>query len=165
MSEEFAHKSEAECILSYRAEKGHRTRSHRKIEQHMNLQKAKCSLQAEKAILEEIKKLEAHQDKMTFIADFLHIGGINGADKYVTEAAQYLQATDALVEKATRQIHQAAAAINSEPGLQPQQMGPGTQGAKPIDSLKPQKLLFDDNMSQFRRWKQRFRSYHHSSNL
>ena len=54
-----------------------------------------------KAILEEIKKVEAHQDKMTFIADFLHIGGINGADKYVTEAAQYLQATDALVEKAT----------------------------------------------------------------
>ena len=105
MSEEFAHKSEAECILSYRAEKGHRTRSHRKIEQHINLQKAKYSLQAEKAILEEIKKLEAHQDKMTFIADFLHIGGIAGADKYVNEAATYLQATDALVEKATRQIH------------------------------------------------------------
>ena len=48
-----------------------------------------------KAILEEIKKVEAHQDKMTFIADFLHIGGINGGEKYVTEAAQYLQATDA----------------------------------------------------------------------
>ena len=105
--------------------------------------------------------MEAHRDK----ADFLKLGGIEGADKYVTEAAQFPKATDALVDKATQQIHQAAATINSQTGLQPQQMGPGTQGAKPIDSLKPQKLQFDDNMGQFRRWKQRFRSYHHCSNL
>ena len=131
MAEEFSNKSEIECILSYRAKKGHRTRSYRKIEKYINLQNAKYSLLAEKAILEEIKKLEAHQDKMTFIADFLHMGGVEGANKFVTKAAQLLLATDALVDKATQQIHQAAATVNNQPGLQPQQMGPGTQGAKP----------------------------------
>ena len=82
--------------------------------------------------------MEAHQDKMSFIADFLNLGGVEGANKYVTKAAQLLLATDALVDKATQQIHQAAAAVNNQHGPQTQQVGPGTQGAKPIDSLKPQ---------------------------
>ena len=63
MSEEFAQESEAECIQSYRAKKGHRTRSYRKIEKTMNLQHVKYSLLAEKVIPEEIKKMETHQDK------------------------------------------------------------------------------------------------------
>ena len=89
MSEEFAHKSEAECILSYRAEKGHRTRSYRKIGKTMNLQHAKYSLLAEKVILEDIKKMETHQDKVTFIADYLCMGGVDKAAQYVAEAASY----------------------------------------------------------------------------
>ena len=117
MAEEFAHKSEIECILSYRAVKGHRTRSYRKIEKTINLQNAKYCLLGEKSILEEIKKMEAHQDKMTFITDFLHMGGVEGANKYVTEAGQLLLATDTLVDKATQQLHQAAAATNTRPGL------------------------------------------------
>ena len=84
MAEEFHNKSDVERILSYRAKKGHRTRSYRKIETSINLQNAKYSLLVEKAILEEIKKMEARQDKMTFIADFLNLGGVEGANKYVT---------------------------------------------------------------------------------
>ena len=165
MTEEFHNKSEVECILSYRAQKGHRTRSYRKIEKTINLQNAKYSLLAEKAILDEIRKMETHQDKVTFIADYLRMGGVDKAAQYVNEAAQLLLASDALVDKAMKQIHDQAAAANNQAGPQPQQMGPGTQGAKPIESLKPQKLQFEDNMAQFRRWKQRFRAYHNSSNL
>ena len=165
MSEEFHNKTEAECILSYRAEKGHRTRSYRKIEKTINLQNAKYSLLAEKTILDEIKKMEAHQDKVTFIADYLRMGGINKSEQYVAEAAQLLTTSDALVDKAMKQIHDRAAAVNTQPTAQPQLMGPGTQGAKPIESLRPQKLQFEDNMAQFRRWKLRFKAYHDSSNL
>ena len=49
----------------------------------MNLQNAKYSLLAEKTILDEIKKMEAHQDKVTFIADYLRMGGINKSEQYV----------------------------------------------------------------------------------
>ena len=119
MAEEFANKSEIECILSYRAEKGHRTRSYRKIKKYINLQNAEYSLLAEKAILEEIRKLEAHQGKMTFIADFLRMGGVENTKNYVTKAVQLLLATDLLVDKAMQQVHDAAAAINHQPGLQP----------------------------------------------
>ena len=77
MAEKFHNKSEVECILSYRAEKGHRTRSYRKIEKTINLQNAKYSLLAEKVILEEIKKMETHQDKMTFIASAVDRRSVN----------------------------------------------------------------------------------------
>ena len=69
MAEEFTYKSEVECILSYRAKKGHRTRAYRKIEKTISLQNAKYSLLVEKVILKEINKLETHQDKVTFIAE------------------------------------------------------------------------------------------------
>ena len=82
MADEFANKSEAECILSYRAKKGHRTRAYRKIEKHINLRSAKYSILAEKAILEEIKKIEAHQ---TFKADFLCMGGVESSNQYVAK--------------------------------------------------------------------------------
>ena len=90
MAEEFAKKSGVECILKYRAKKGNRTSAYRKIEPTINLQNAKYNLLAEKVILEEIKKLETHQDKVTFIADYLRMGGVENANQYVTEAAQLL---------------------------------------------------------------------------
>ena len=37
--------------------------------------------------------------------------------------------------------------------------------AKPVMALKPEKLGFDSNLGQVRRWKQRFRAFHASSNL
>ena len=37
--------------------------------------------------------------------------------------------------------------------------------AKPVMALKPDKLSFDSNLGQVRRWKQRFRAFHASSNL
>ena len=46
-------------------------------------------------ILEEIKKLETHQAKVTFIVDFLRLGGVDAANQYVAKAAQLLTATDA----------------------------------------------------------------------
>ena len=119
-------------------------------------------------ILEEIKKLKAHQDKVTYVADFLRMGQVENAAQYVAEAAQLLTATDTLVDRSMKQIHgQADTADNqaNQFGLQPQQICLGTHGAKPIASLQPEKLQFDNNMAQFSCWKQHFRAYHNSSNL
>ena len=97
MVEEFANKSEVEFILSNRAKKGHRTHAFRKIEKTINLQNAKYSLLAEKVILEEIKKLEAHQGKTNFIADYLRMGGAEAGNQYITDATQLLTKSDTLV--------------------------------------------------------------------
>ena len=45
------------------------------------------------------------------------------------------------------------------------QTGVGTYGTKPILALKPDKLSFDANLGSMRRWKQRFKAFHFSSNL
>ena len=73
--------------------------------------------------------METHQDKVTFIADYLCMGGVDKAAQYVNEAAQLLLPSDALVDKAMKQIHDQGAAANNQAGPQPQQMGPGTQRA------------------------------------
>ena len=83
---DLANKTEADCILSYRAEKGHRTSTWRKLHKYVNLQTAKYCILSEKIILEEIKKIERHQDCLTLIGKFLHVGGTATANQYVTEA-------------------------------------------------------------------------------
>ena len=46
-----------------------------------------------------------------------------------------------------------------------QALQPQHTAAKPVMALKPDKLSFDVNLGTVRRWKQRFRAFHPSSNL
>ena len=48
---------------------------------------------------------------------------------------------------------------------QGQQQMPQHSAAKPVMALKPDKLSFNANLGMVRRWKQRFRAFHASSNL
>ena len=77
-------------------------------------------------------------------------------------------ATETLVNRVIEQIH------NHEPpvlagaaGMLAAQQAPPVQGntAKPVMALKPDRLSFDANLGTVRRWKQRFRAFHASSNL
>ena len=78
-------------------------------------------------------------------------------------------ATETLVNRVMEQIHNydppvVAGAAGGAGMLAGQQ---ATQGAtaKPVMALDPERLSFDANLGQVRRWKQRFRAFHASSNL
>ena len=85
-----------------------------KIDKYITLQNAKYSPLLEKVILEEIKKIEKHQDKVNYIADSLRMGGTATANQYLDEAATVSTATDVLVDRAMKQIHNQAAEADKQ---------------------------------------------------
>ena len=79
-----------------------------------------------------------------------------------TEAEVCIKNTQEQAEKVYKQIHDQP---NDQGTPAPAQGGGVTTAAKPIMALKPDKLSFNANLGSVRRWKQRFKAFHSSSNL
>ena len=85
---------------------------------------------------------------------------------HVEEAQTLATATATLADRVMEGIHNyeppvpvaAAGAAGGAGQAAPLQIQGPT--AKPVMALKPEKLGFDSNLGQVRRWKQRFRAFH-----
>ena len=163
---DFDGKTEGDILLSYKAAKGHRTRNYNKITNLLALQEAKYSRFTENTLLAAVKEMERQMDKLVILAAYLQLHRLDSAAAHVTEANNLLKATSDQAELVMNQIHAHEPA--GGPGAQwaaNQGFAPPTAAAKPIMALKPDKLSFEDNLGALRRWKQRYISFHQSSNF
>ena len=110
--------------------------------------------------------LERYQDRLNIFASWFNLHTLESAAAQVTEAETLATATETLVTKVIKQVHnheppEAAAAMIPAP------QAPQAQGtaAKLVMALKPDRLSFDANLGAVRRWKQRFRAFLASFNL
>ena len=164
---DFTDKSEQEILLSYTANKGHRTRNVNKINNLLTLQDAKYSKLTEATLLALVSALERYQDRLNIFAAWLDLHELASAEDHKEDADTLATATETLVNRVMQGIHNhdlpaGAAGGAGQIVALPQAYGPT---AKPVMALKPDKLSFDSNLGQVRRWKQRFRAFHASSNL
>ena len=168
---DFTDKSEQDILLSYVANKGHRTRNVNKINNLLTLQDEKYSKITEATLLGLVSALERYQDRLNIFSAWLALHELESADVHVDEAQALATATEVLADTVMQSIHNyeppvpvaAAGAARGAGQAAPLQIqGPA---AKPVMALKPEKLSFDSNLGQVRRWKQRFRAFHASSNL
>ena len=163
---DFENKSEQELLLSFKSNKGHRTRQFNKITNLLTLQEQKYSKTTEKTILAAVQTMEKYQGRLTLLASYLSLHTLESAGVHVTEAKTLATATEEQSQKVMTQVYE------HEPDdtelIQALQLGQGVQGqsgVKQVMALKPDKLRFDANLFTVRRWKQRFRAFHASSNL
>ena len=165
---DFEGRTEQEVLLSFTANKGHRTRQAKKINNPLALQDQKYSNSTEQTLLQIMSALERYQDRLNIFASWLNLHTLEAAAAHVTKAETLATATEALVNRVIEQIH------NHEPpipagaaGMLATQQAPPVQAntAKPVMALKPDRLSFDANLGTVRRWKHRFRAFHASSNL
>ena len=68
---DFAGKSEADILLSYTANKGHRIRQLTKVTYLFNLQIQKYSKTTEKTLITAVKDLEKFSDRLTILSTYL----------------------------------------------------------------------------------------------
>ena len=68
---DFTDKSEQEILLSYVANKGHRTRNVNKINNLLDLQDAKYSQLTEATLVGLVSALERYQDRLNFFVAWL----------------------------------------------------------------------------------------------
>ena len=166
---DFADKSEQEILLSYVANKGHRTRNVNKINNLLDLQDAKYSKITEATLVGLVSALERYQDRLNIFVAWLELHELASAEDHRADVEILAPATVALVNRVMQGIHDyeppVAAGVGGAGQLVPLQAPAYGPTAKPVMALKPEKLGFDSNLGQVRRWKQRFRAFHASSNL
>ena len=113
--------------------------------------------------------LERYQDRLNIFAAWLALHELASAAVHLAEAATLATATENLVHTVMEDIHNYKPPVvaGGAGGAGQVAVPPPVQGptAKPVMALKPDKLSFDSNLGQVRRWKQRFRAFHASSNL
>ena len=107
MAEEFdfTNRSEQDVLLSFTANKGHRTRQVNKINNLLTLQDQKYSKATEETLLKIVAALERYQDRLKIFASWLHLHELESAAVHVTEAATLATATENLVHNVMEQIH------------------------------------------------------------
>ena len=156
---DFADKSEQEVLLSYVAHKGHRTRYVQKIASLLDLQEAKYSKVTEATLLSYVQKMELHQDRLNIFSAWLTLHELESAEVHSDEAENLAVDTLALAERVMESVHNYEPPVVAGAAGGAGQVAP-LQGptAKPVMALKPEKLSFDSNLGQVRRWKQRFRA-------
>ena len=106
--------------------------------------------------------LERYQDRLNIFAAWLALHELASAEDHTTEADNLATATEALADRVMQGIHNyeppvAAGAAGAAGQAAPLQIQGPT--AKPVMALKPEKLSFDSNLGQVRRWKQRFKAF------
>ena len=168
----FEGRTEQEVLLSFTANKGHRTRQAKKINNLLTLHDQKYSKATEQTLLQVVSALERYQDRLNIFSSWLNIHQLESAVVHVAEAVGLTAATETLVNRVMEQIHNydppvvaGGAGGAGGAGILAGQQQPQGPTAKPIMALKPEKLSLDSNLGQVRRWKQRFRAFHASSNL
>ena len=142
-----------------------------RINNLLTLQDEKYSNVTKATLLSFVHHMERYQDRRNIFSPWLNLHDLESAEVHVEEAQTLATATATLADRVMEGIHNyeppvpvaAAGAAGRAGQAAPLQIqGPA---AKPVMALKPEKLGFDSNLGQVRRWKQRFRAFHASSNL
>ena len=69
---DFEGRFKQEVLLSFTANKGHRTRQYKKINNLLALQEPKYSKSTEKTLLQAVSALERYQDRLNIFASWLN---------------------------------------------------------------------------------------------
>ena len=137
---DFTDKSEQEVLLSFTANKGHRTRQANKINNLLTLQDQKYSKAKEETLLKVVLALERYQDRLNIFSSWLDIHQLDSAAVHVAEAATLAAATETLVNRVMEQVHNydppVVAGAAGEAGMLADQQAQGPT-AKPVMALKP----------------------------
>ena len=91
---DFTDRSELDVLLSFTANKGHRTRQVNKINNLLPLQDQKYSKVTEATLLKIVSALEQYQDRLNIFASWLDLHELESATVHVTEAATLATATE-----------------------------------------------------------------------
>ena len=83
---DFTDKSEQDILLSYTANKGHRTRNVNKINNLLTLQDEKYSKITEATLLGLVSALERYQDRLNIFAAWLALHELASAEDHTTDA-------------------------------------------------------------------------------
>ena len=103
---DFTDKSEQEVLLSFTANKGHRTRNVNKINNLLTLlQDQKYSKITEATLLGLVSALERYQDRLNIFSAWLDLHELASADVHVAEAVTLATATETLVNRVMQGIH------------------------------------------------------------
>ena len=135
--------------------------------QLLDLQEAKYSKVTEATLLNYVHHMERYQDRLNIFSAWLTLHQLESAEVHTEEAENLAVDTTALAERVLETIHNyeppvpvaAAGAAGGAGQAAPLHVQGPT--AKPVMALKPEKLSFDSNLGQVRRWKQRFLSLIH----
>ena len=98
-------KSEQEVLLSFTANKGHRTRQVNKINNLLTLQDQTYSKITEATLLSLVSALERYQDRLNIFSAWLALHELASAAVHVAEAATLATATETLVNRVMENIH------------------------------------------------------------
>ena len=101
---DFEDKSEQEILLSFTANKGHRTRQFKKITKLLALQEQKYSKSTEKTLLQAVAAIERYKDRLTLLASYLSLHTLESEEAHVTEAETLATATETLVDQVIEQV-------------------------------------------------------------
>ena len=85
----FSGKSEGDILLSYTANKGHRTRQVSKVTNLLNLQSQKYSKTTEKTLTIAIKDLEKLTDRLAILTGYLVLNKIETGTALAKEADEF----------------------------------------------------------------------------
>ena len=102
---DFEGRTEQEVLFSFTANKGHRTRQAKKIDNLLTLQDQKYSKATEQTLLKIVSALERYQDCLNIFSSWLNIHQLESAAVHVTEAVGLAAATETLVNRVMEQIH------------------------------------------------------------
>ena len=91
---DFDNRSEQEVLLSFTANKGHRTRQAKKIDNLLAFQDQKYSKATENTLLQIVTALERYQDRLNIFASWLNLHTPESAAAHVDEAATLATATE-----------------------------------------------------------------------
>ena len=95
----FDGKMEADILLSFKGNKGHRARYFNKITNLLALQEQKYSVFTEKTLQNSVKEMEKFTDRLLLLANYLSIHGLQSAPAHVTEAENLRKATEEQADK------------------------------------------------------------------
>ena len=90
-----------DILLSFKSNKGHRTRQFNKITNLLTLQEQKYSKTKEKnpPILAAVQAMEKYTNRLTLLASYLSLHILESADAHVTEAKTLATATEEQSQK------------------------------------------------------------------
>jgi|GEM_PF-5651837 len=131
-----------DVVRSYNAIKGWRTKEVNRLENLVNLQRAKYSSLFEREMFEQLTKLERHVDLLQQIAAWLKDQGIEDPDSYVNEAKAWAGG-----QAQANNVVQRAGTIN------------------PKNDLRPKCLNEEYTFAQVREWKAEYTAYYESSDM
>ena len=101
----FTGRTEGDILLSYTANKGHRTRQLTKITNPLALQDQKYSKYRDKTLITAVKDLEKFTDRLAILAGYLTLYKIETGPVLATETDVFMKNNQEQEEAVYKQIH------------------------------------------------------------